>query len=442
VTENLGGTDGAGRVRGFPAFPANRRRGAQGRSWWARAWIEALEDTSLAKEPLRRGRRTATAGRVGPITISPGRIAAPVHGGADSDRDAPYATAVHLDRLSDDQWDRFCAQVASRAGHLAALLDHDMPHDLADAAAAADAPLLPGIGDLEPECDCDGWEHPCEHAAALCYQAAWLLDDDPFLLMLLRGRAEPELLTQLQTRNATRPTEDTATDPTASPADGVPAREAYGTPVPDLPAPPPLEALPATAAAPAFVPSPADGIIPDALVLLAADAAARARTLLTTDPPPAAPADVWTDTVRLAAEHPHDPRLRANLEHSPERLARAVAAWHAAGADGLAALEDPWTPRRAAPGWRTGCARAADALARARADGTWALGGAPETRHNRWTPPPPRPGTAVELRFGRDGRWHPYRRHDGAWWPAGPPQSDAADALAPLTADPPSADGH
>jgi uncharacterized Zn finger protein len=456
VTKNQGATEGAGRVRGFPAFPADRRRGARGRSWWARAWIDALEETSLAAEPLRRGRRTATAGLVGPITISPGRIAAPVHGGADSDRDAPYATVVHLDRLSDAQWDRLCAQIASRAGHLAALLDHDMPYDLADAAADADAPLLPGIGDLEPECDCDGWEHPCEHAAALCYQAAWLLDDDPFILMLLRGRAEPELLTQLQTRNATlnlpTPTDPTPTDP---------AREVYGAPVPGLPAPPPPDDLPTTLAAPAFVPSPADGITPDALVLLAADAAARARTLLTTGPPPAAPADVWTDTVRLAAEHPHDLRLRANLEQGlnrgpeprhgrdvnrgggtagPERLARAVAAWHAAGADGLATLEDPWTPRRATPGWRTGCARAADALTRARADGTWAPGGAPETHHNRWTPPPPRPGTAVELRFGRDLRWHPYRTHDGAWWPAGPPQPDAADALATLTADPPGAD--
>ena len=94
-------------------------------------------------------------------------------------------------------------EVAARAGHIAALADHDMPRDLVVAAADAGVPLLPGPGDLQAECDCPEWLHPCRHAAALCYQAAWLLDADPFILLLMRGRGEREIVADLQRRQVT-----------------------------------------------------------------------------------------------------------------------------------------------------------------------------------------------------------------------------------------------
>ena len=62
--------------------------------------------------------------------------------------------------------------------------------------------LLPTVGDLEPECDCPDWGWPCKHAAALCYQIARLLDVDPFVLLLMRGRGERELMEELRRRNA------------------------------------------------------------------------------------------------------------------------------------------------------------------------------------------------------------------------------------------------
>ncbi|GAB3432415.1 SWIM zinc finger family protein [Flindersiella endophytica] len=181
-------------VRGFPAFPKQGKGKQFARGWWGEAWVRALEDTSLAQEPLRRGRACARSGRVGPITISPGRIAAVVQ-----DPDAtPYSTTVYVSELTGEEWERFALQLAGRAGHMAALLEHEMPVSLAEAADDAEVPLLPGIGDLEPECDCPGWDHPCEHAAALCYQVAWLVDDDPSLLLLLRGRTREALLAELR----------------------------------------------------------------------------------------------------------------------------------------------------------------------------------------------------------------------------------------------------
>lgn len=227
---------------GFPAFPATKRKpGRFARTWWGDAWLRAVEDTALDLAQLKRGRRFAYAGLVGPITVSPGRIAAQVT----NDDGAVQHTVVLVDRLSDEQWQRFLDEVAAKAGHLAALLDRDVPHDL-----ASEVQLLPGIGDLQPECDCDGWELPCTHAAALCFQTAWLLDADPFVLLLLRGLGQDDLAAELRGRAGER-----------------------------RPSPVELREPEAVPARPLTVP-PAPGIDPAALAGIVARAAERARKVL------------------------------------------------------------------------------------------------------------------------------------------------------------------
>jgi uncharacterized Zn finger protein len=252
-------------ARGFPAFPP--RPGRRGRSWWARAFVAAMEDAALDATLLRAGRRFAGSGRIGPITVSPGRIAATVE-----DPDGIYDVVVHLSELTDAEWDRFLDQVRAEAGHLAALLDREVPRSLVRSADAADVALLPTIGDLESECGCPDIGDPCQHAAGLCYQAAWLLDDDPFVLLLLRGRGADELLDVLGR-------EPEAAKPVGSGRDvdhPVPATAAYAADPPGLPTPLPP---PARAADPVFPAPP--GLPADALAHLAGFAAARARALLT-----------------------------------------------------------------------------------------------------------------------------------------------------------------
>lgn len=186
----------------FPAFagirPGKGARGpARGRSWWAKAWMKAVEDDALDLAQLKKGKGYARTGRVGAITIAPGLIQAPVY-----DELETYRPRVVVRPLTEAQWVDFLSEVARQAGHLAALMDRDMPRELIDSAERAGVPLLPAMGDLEPECSCPDWEFPCLHAAALCYQTAWLLDSDPFLLLLLRGRSEGDLLEQLSERQA------------------------------------------------------------------------------------------------------------------------------------------------------------------------------------------------------------------------------------------------
>lgn len=168
--------------RTFAALaPARGRAFAQ--SWWGRAWLQSLEDAALETAAVKAGRRLARAGGVGAVTVRPGRVTAVVRdrGGA------AHRADVLLPELSDGEWARFQDLVVERSGHMAALLDRELPPHLIEDAALSGIELLPGLGDLEPECDCGAWDH-CGHTAALCHQVARLLDEDPFLLLLLRGR--------------------------------------------------------------------------------------------------------------------------------------------------------------------------------------------------------------------------------------------------------------
>ncbi|MFE0374498.1 SWF or SNF family helicase, partial [Streptomyces inhibens] len=233
-----------GPERTFAALPAARGR-AFACSWWGQTWLKALEDTALDGAQVKLGRGHARAGAVGAVSVRPGRITAVVQ-----DRDhTRHRSDVLLQQLGEADWDRLLDLVADRAGHIAALLDRDMPPVLVEDAAAAGIELLPGIGDLESECSCGAWDH-CAHSTALCYQVARLLDQDPFVLLLLRGRGEQELLDELQARSAARAELPADGDAGAErPGAGVPAAEAYAARdiLPPRPAPPPPVAAPGAA---------------------------------------------------------------------------------------------------------------------------------------------------------------------------------------------------
>ncbi|MEW2577063.1 SWIM zinc finger family protein [Streptomyces syringium] len=388
-------------------------------SWWGRAWIEALETMSLDEGRLSRGRSYARGGHVRDITVAPGRVTARVEGS----RSRPYRTGIGLRTLSDDDWDRFLDAVADHPDHLAALLDKGMPHALADAAATAGVRLLPGPGDLSPHCTCPDRGHPCKHAAALCYETARLLDGDSFLLLLMRGRDERELLDDLARRNAAHAAREAPAPPT-----GVSARAALSA---DRrpPLPPPLP-VPAHPGRPPALPD-AEGLPMDAdlLEFLAADAVSRAHAFLATGGAPFPDLTPWQDAVRLAAAHPTSGltastralyrALAAGTGRTPTDVARAVAAWRQGGPEGLAVLEAPWDPP-------------AGPFDRARS--TLTAAGLPplRPRHNHLTDE----ARGIQLRYGHDGRWYPYEADPPAptpvWWPTGAATEDPVSALVDL----------
>ncbi|GAA3814250.1 SWF or SNF family helicase [Streptomyces phyllanthi] len=411
--------------RTFSALPPARGRGFA-QTWWGQAWLKALEDAALDSEQVKTGRRLARASALGAVSVRPGRITAVVQG-----RDGTAHRAdVLLQELSDEQWDRFLDMAVERAGHVAALLDRDMPPHLVEDAASSGVELLPGLGDLEPECDCGAWDH-CGHTAALCYQTARLLDQDPFVLLLMRGRGEREVLDGLQARSVTPAEETTATEEAAQ--EGVDAAEAYATGdiLPPLPALPELPAQPGTPPSPDTGTRPAPGVDPAALAFLASRAAMEAHRLLAaalvSEHEHEAFMEELTlsqDAVRLAAGSPGaavSTRLAQGSGRDQEGLALAVRAWRYGGTAALAVLEDEWVPE-------------GETLSRARAalESAWDDDERPRLRasHNRWTVI----GASTQLRLGTDGRWWPYLKERGHWVPAGPAAPDPATALASASA--------
>ncbi|MDI5969792.1 SWIM zinc finger family protein [Streptomyces sp. SL13] len=426
----------AGAARTFEALPpAKGSRAPFAESWWGRAWLEALEESSLESGRLQRGRTYARGGAVGQVTVAPGSAAAAVRGS----RRTPYRSTVRVRQFTDRQWDRLLDVIAERAANIAALLDGDMPAGLADDAEAANVTLLPGPGDLDPDCTCPDWGHPCKHAAALCYQVARLLDRDPLVLLLLRGRGERELIDELGRRSVARAAAEAVTAPSVTgpgevvprPRAGEPAKAVFLSRAEPPPVPvelPPVPNRPGRGPALAESGRPGPGVDPAGLELLAADAATRAHHLLVaaldgarhagTAPP--APLTEWQDAVRLAATHPGlevFARIAATCGRTPTELAAATRAWRHGGAESLDVLENPWSPRAGLMD------RAREAL---RAD--WSDGPPPRLRawRNRWTVE----GRDAQLRLGRDGHWYPYAKEGGTWWPDGPPDADPAVVLA------------
>nr|WP_063758848.1 SWIM zinc finger family protein [Streptomyces sp. NRRL S-340] len=402
--------------RTFPALPAPAPgdSGSAG-TWWGEAWTTALEDGALDAARLARGRAYARTGHVDAITVTPGLVLAYVQGS----RPRPYRVQVRLRTLDDAEWDRFLNAAAEQPAHIAALLDKEMPQSL----TGCGVPLLPGPHDLEARCSCPDRGHPCKHGAALCYQTARLLDADPFVLLLLRGRGERELLDALSRRSAARAAR-AAQEREPEPLPGVRAADALARRPQPLPAPLPPPAHPEQ---PPVYPAAPGGPDPFALDQLATDAAVRAHALLTTGRDPVGGLTLWQDAVRLAAARPGSgltaatrslyAALASATGRTAAELARAVAAWRQGGAEGLAVLEEPWDP----PAGRFDRARPLLLAADLPAFRPW---------RNRLTHPAGR----LQLRLGKDHLWYAYESEPGRddWWPRGTPDLDPVGALTGL----------
>ncbi|HWD04954.1 MAG TPA: SWIM zinc finger family protein [Amycolatopsis sp.] len=377
-----------------------------GTTWWGHAWVESLEQRArVDPNRLPRGRTYARKGTVSELAIGPGVVAALVRGS----RPQPYRVTIRMREFTPPQWERLLDVVGRRLGHAAALLDGELPEELAAQARGAGADLLPGPGDLRPRCSCPDSANPCKHVAAVYYLVADAVDADPFVLFELRGRARSEVLALLRSlRTPERPKRTRVHDP------GLTPKRAYARRVTAVPALPPV---PAVAGPPAVLdldPPPNTGWTTAGFAALAADAAALARDLLVSG---GAAADLTfeEDLARRAAARPAAelPALATAAGMPLAELTSWAKAWSAAGRCGLSALRDVWS---AGPG----------PLAAARS--CLADAGLPTpitTWRNRVTQGP------LQLRYGLDHRWYRFLRTGTSWHLDGPPSTQPLDVAYP-----------
>ncbi|MBQ1039912.1 MULTISPECIES: SWIM zinc finger family protein [Micromonospora] len=175
---------------------ARSARGAIGRSWWSRRFLEVLESFALGTR-LTRGRSYARAGQVLSLDITPGLVSAVVQGS----RPQPYQVSIALRPFPPALWSHIEEELAGQAFFSARLLAGDLPDELEELFVAAGAPLFPAaVDELTQRCNCPDFAVPCKHLAATFYLLAEAFDADPFELLHWRGRSRAELLAELRAR--------------------------------------------------------------------------------------------------------------------------------------------------------------------------------------------------------------------------------------------------
>jgi uncharacterized Zn finger protein len=436
-------------ARAAPADPGAGSAPDDGHTWWGRAWLAALEQRAqLDPNRLPRGRDYARSGAVGELVVSPGEARAEVRGRKRS----PYLTRVRVRPFTDEEWDRVLDVICAQLGRAAALLDGEVPPEVAGDLAAAGLSLLPGAGEVGPRCSCPDEADPCKHAAAVCYLVADALDADPFVALLLRGRARGEVLAGLRARR--RGATDTgvvgqgasgaaagyeeaghelaagrrapAGNVSASSDRGVDARAALaappaGRPVPLPPVPPPRPGHPAALP---IDPPPWRPTMREDLLGLAADAAHRAWELASGISRDAdLGLDVDADLARRADRALGTPAFARLAERSGidvRELARRALAWRYGGSTGLDVLGTSWEPTADDGSDPARLMKVAQATLRE------AAGTAVHTSSNQIT------AGGNQLRLGRDLLWYPFVLAEDQWEPAGPPQADPAQAAQAL----------
>ena len=163
---------------------------------WAQRWRDALATDAVAERRLAQGRAWDRSGRVAQLRASDGLLQGSVQGSSAT----PFAVDIRLRTFEPQQWDRVYDVLASQARHHAHLLAGQAPVGLEEQLADRGLDLLPVTGELDTDCPCGDRVWPCVHVAAVWDAAGSRLEDDPFLVLQLRGRGRQQLMADLAER--------------------------------------------------------------------------------------------------------------------------------------------------------------------------------------------------------------------------------------------------
>ena len=169
---------------------AGTKRGAFGSSWWAKRWLQTLEEFQIGSR-LDRGRSYARRGQVMSIDVQPGGVTARVQGS----RERPYDVSIEVRTISAPDWERLQLAMAEQPIIAATLLAGRMPDNIEDSFQTVGLSMFPDRqDDLETDCSCPDWSNPCKHVAAVYLLLGEEFDRDPFLIFRMRGMEREDLL--------------------------------------------------------------------------------------------------------------------------------------------------------------------------------------------------------------------------------------------------------
>jgi uncharacterized Zn finger protein len=160
---------------------------------WVDRWRALLGETDADVRRFNQGRAFQRSGRVSAVRVDPGRVVGQVQGS----RATPYLVEVLVPGLAEADWRVLLELVAGQVRHAARLLAGQAPDGLEDDLAERGVGLFPTRDELDARCACGEADRPCAHVIALWEDLAARLEDDPFVLLRLRGRGRERLLAEL-----------------------------------------------------------------------------------------------------------------------------------------------------------------------------------------------------------------------------------------------------
>lgn len=164
-----------------------------GAIYWGQVWLDGLRDQAKLDSSLLSVGETYARHDWGlEVFVDKGRAEAT----ASTGRRLQYDITIELPVLDDDQWDRLLQRIARSSAQSAALFDGVVDAAIINQGKSEEADLLPRQNELTWSCDCERIRTDaqlCKHAAAVLYLLADAFDDNPFDLLLFRGRSRDEI---------------------------------------------------------------------------------------------------------------------------------------------------------------------------------------------------------------------------------------------------------
>jgi len=164
--------------------------GPVGTSWYSREFVRGIESVA-EKKRLNRGLACARDKEACKLVIEPGRIKIGISCSGYTIRDVDFMVS----RFDQVKWDRLITTIAADAALTGALVSGDFTEYFVHELRKNDIDLLPSMShDFHPYCNCGDQHDPCIHKIAAWYFVAEALDENPWILLTIKGRNRDEIL--------------------------------------------------------------------------------------------------------------------------------------------------------------------------------------------------------------------------------------------------------
>ncbi|HWQ65357.1 MAG TPA: hypothetical protein VN372_00645 [Methanospirillum sp.] len=164
--------------------------GPVGTSWYSREFVRGIESVA-EKKRLGRGLACARNKEACKLVIESGRIKIGISCSGYTIRDVDFMVS----RFDQITWERLVATIAADAVLTGALVSGEFTEYFVQELRKTDINLLPTMSrDFHQFCNCGDQYDPCIHKIAAWYFVAEALDENPWILLTIRGKNRAEII--------------------------------------------------------------------------------------------------------------------------------------------------------------------------------------------------------------------------------------------------------